>query len=212
MVEQVGLRQRQRLRIEQAIQDAATRLFLRSGFDAVGVNEIADAAEVSKRTLFKYFPSKEDLVIGAFVDHQNEAADTVRARPAGRGPIDALHEHFLDGLARRDPITGLDDHPHTLAFVAMVLSVPSLQARLLLYQTRAEAALAAALEVAAPDGDDGTARIAAYQIFAVQRALTDDNRRYLTAGISGDARYPEAVAAAERGFAMLRHGLAEWYG
>jgi AcrR family transcriptional regulator len=208
MVEQLGLRQRQRQRIEQAIQDAATRLFLRSGFDAVGVNEIAEAAEVSKRTLFKYFPSKEDLVIGAFADHQNEAADTVRDRAAGSSPIDALHAHFLDGLARRDPVTGLDDHPQTLAFVNMVLSVPSLQGRLLLYQTAAEAALTDVLETVMP-ADDGTARLAAYQIFAVQRALTDDNRRHLTAGISGDARYPEAVAAADRGFAMLRHGLAD---
>lgn len=212
MEEQGGLRQRHRQRIEQEIQDAATRLFLRSGFGAVGVNEIAEAAEVSKRTLFKYFPSKEDLVIGAFADHQTEAADTVRGRTAGRSPIDALHEHFLDGLARHDPVTGLDDRPRTLAFVAMVLSVPSLQARLLLYQTRAEAALTDALEAAVPAGDDGTARLAAYQIFAVQRALTDDNRRHLTAGTSADARYPQAVAAADRGFAMLRHGLADRYG
>src|ERR1700754_1588631 len=104
MVEELGLRARQRLRIERAIQDAATRLFLRSGFDAVGVDEIAAAAEVSKRTLFKYFPSKEDLVIGSCGDHADEAARTVLARPAGTGPLAALHEHFLAGLAGRDPV------------------------------------------------------------------------------------------------------------
>ncbi|HTJ39470.1 MAG TPA: helix-turn-helix domain-containing protein [Dactylosporangium sp.] len=205
MTEELGLRQRQRLRIQQAIQDAATHLFLDSGYDAVSVNEIAAKAEVSKRTLFKYFASKEDLVIGAFSDHQDELALTVRSRPAGIGPLAALQRHFLDGLDRRDPITGLDDRPQTIAFVQMVLSVPALQARLLLYQTRAEQALTEALP------DDGTARLAAYQIYAAHRALADDNRRHLAAGVTADARYPAAVEAANEAFALLRHGLASRY-
>jgi AcrR family transcriptional regulator len=211
MAEQLGLRQRQRLRIQQAIRDAAMRLFLSSGFDAVSVTQIAAAAEVSKRTLFKYFPSKEDLVIGAFADHQDEAARTVLNRPPDRSPLAALHERFLDGLARRDPVTGLDDHPQTIAFVNMVLSVPSLQARLLLYQTKAGLALTAALENARPSPGDGTARLAAYQIFAVQRALADDNRRHLAAGATAQNRYPEAVKATNHAFALLRHGLADHY-
>jgi len=211
MTEQLGLRERQRLRIHQAIQDAATRLFLRSGFDAVSVAEIAAAAEVSKRTLFKYFPSKEDLVIQAFADHQDEAARVVLNRPPDRGPLAALHEHFLDGLARRDPVTGLDDHPQTIAFVTMVLSVSALQARLLLYQTKAEQALATALEKTRPSTDEGTARLAAYQIFAVHRALADDNRHHLAAGATAQSRYPDAVKAADHAFALLRHGLADQY-
>lgn len=211
MAGQLGLRQRQRLRIQQAIQDAATHLFLSFGFDAVSVTDIAAAAEVSKRTLFKYFPSKEDLVIRAFADHQDEAARTVINRAPARSPLAALHEHFLDGLARRDPITGLDDHPQTIAFVNMVLSIPSLQARLLLYQVKAELALTAALEQTRPAAGDGTARLAAYQIFAVHRALADENRRHLAAGTTADSRYPEAVEAANHAFALLRHGLADHY-
>jgi len=211
MAKQLGLRERQRLRIQQTIQDAATQLFLKSGFEAVGVSEIAAAAEVSKRTLFKYFPSKEDLVINAFVDHQDEAARTVLNRPANRSPLAALHDHFLDGLARRDPVTGLDDRPETIAFVNMVLSVPSLQARLLLYQTKAEVALTAALEKTRPSPGDGTARIAAYQIFATHRALADENRRHLAAGKTARSRYPKAVEAANHAFVLLRHGLSVYY-
>ena len=207
-----GLRQRQRLRTHQAIQDAATRLFLASGFQAVGVDEIAAAADVSKRTLFKYFPSKEDLVIGAFADHVDEPARTVLNRPPGRSPLSALHEHFLDGLARRDPVTGLDDRPQTLAFVHMVLSVPSLQARLLLYQARAEQALETALDEARPMPVDGTAHLAACQVFAVHRALADDNRAHLVGGATAQERYPGAVHAANRGFTLLREGLGEHYG
>jgi AcrR family transcriptional regulator len=206
-----GLRQRQKQRIQESIQDAATRLFLASGFDAVSVNEIAAAAEVSKRTLFKYFASKEDLVIGAFVDHQDEPARVVRDRPAGQDPLDALHGHFISGLTRRDPVTGLDDHPQTLAFVAMVLSAPALQARLMLYQTRGETALTTALAATTDRPDDGLARLAAYQILAAHRALTDDNRHHLTAGLSADERYPDAVAAADRAFDVLRHGLPDCY-
>ncbi|WP_426511907.1 TetR family transcriptional regulator [Dactylosporangium sp. McL0621] len=195
-----GLRERQRVRIQQAIQDAATRLFLASGFDAVSVNEIAAAAEVSKRTLFKYFPSKEDLVIGAFSDHRDELARVVLER-GDAAPLDALERHFRAGLAGRDPVTGLDDRPPTLTFVAMVLSTPSLQARLLLYQTRAEQALTAAL------GGGASARLAAYQIFAAHRALADENRHHLTAGLSADERYPGAAEAAGHAFHLLRHGL-----
>ena len=211
MADHPGLRQRQRQRTRQAIQDAATRLFLASGFHAVSVDEIAAAAEVSKRTLFKYFPSKEDLVIDAFADHAEEAARTVLSRPPGTSPLAALHEHFLDGLARRDPVTGLDDRPHTLAFVTMVLSAPSLQARLLLYQATAEQALAAALEKTRPSPIEGTARLAACQIFAVHRTLADGNRRCLAAGATAQERYPGAVEAAGHAFALLRHGLADHY-
>ncbi|MFI5912537.1 TetR/AcrR family transcriptional regulator [Dactylosporangium sp. NPDC051541] len=198
-----GLRERQRLRIQRAIQDAATRLFLASGFEAVSVNEIAAAAEVSKRTLFKYFPSKEDLVIGSFSDHQDELAGVVAAaRPTGA--LAALEAHFLAGLAARDPVTGLDDRPQTLAFVAMVLSAPGLQSRLLLYQSRAEASLTTALEGRT---DPTTARLAAYQIFAVHRALADENRTALTTGTTADEHHPAAVAAARRAYDLLRHGL-----
>lgn len=211
MADHPGLRQRQAQRTREAIQDAATRLFLASGFYAVGVDEIAAAAEVSKRTLFKYFPSKEDLVIGGFADHADEAARTVACRPPGTSPLAALHGHFLDGLARRDPVTGLDDRPQTLAFVAMVLSVPSLQARLLLYQATAEQTLAEALEKSRPSPADSTARLAACQIFAVCRTLAEDNRRRLVAGVTARERYPGAVEAAGQAFALLRQGLADHY-
>ncbi|GAA5186791.1 TetR family transcriptional regulator [Rugosimonospora acidiphila] len=211
MTDHPGLRQRQAQRTREAIQDAATRLFLAAGFHAVGVDEIAAAAEVSKRTLFKYFPSKEDLVIGAFADHADEPARTVSDRAAGSSPLDALHNHFLDGLARRDPVTGLDDRPPTLAFVNMVLSAPSLQSRLLLYQNKAEQTLAETLDKTCPSPVEGTARLAACQIVAILRTLAEDNRRCLAAGATAQERYPGAVEAAGRAFAVLRHGLADHY-
>ena len=81
-----GLRERKKARTHQAISEAAIALFLARGYDAVSVAEIAEAAEVSKRTLFAYFPSKDELVLHRFADHQDEAARVVRDRPAGTDP------------------------------------------------------------------------------------------------------------------------------
>jgi tetracycline repressor-like protein len=63
--------------------DTAISLFLAHGFDRVSVNDIAAAAEVSKPTLFRYFATKEDLVLHRFADHKGEAA-CVTASPASR--------------------------------------------------------------------------------------------------------------------------------
>ncbi|MQY40464.1 hypothetical protein SRB17_84970 [Streptomyces sp. RB17] len=59
-----GLRARKKERTRDAIGDAAVSLLLERGFDRVSVNDIAAAAEISKPTLFRYFPTKEDLVRG----------------------------------------------------------------------------------------------------------------------------------------------------
>jgi AcrR family transcriptional regulator len=158
---------------------------------------------LSKPTLFKYFASKEDLVLHRIVDHHGEAARVVRGRPGGQAPLTALHRHFLDGLARRDPVTGLNDDRRVLAYHEMIFSTPSLAARLARYVTRDEEALAEA----ATDGDDLTPRLAAAQIIAAQRVLARENWRLLTGGRSAPAVHPDAVAAANHAFDLLRTGL-----
>lgn len=193
-----GLRERKRQRTHDAISTAAISLFLREGFERVSVAEVAAAAEVSKPTLFKYFPSKEDLVLHRIADHQGEAARVVAG--SAPPPLDALHRHVRDGLAGRDPVTGLNDHPQVLAFHRMVFETPALAARVASYVAADEAALAAAL--GGPD-----ARIAAAQIIAVLRVLARDNWSALVAGESAADREPAAVAAADRAFALLRDGL-----
>jgi AcrR family transcriptional regulator len=198
----MGIREIKRQRTYDAISAAAVNLFLARGFDEVSVAEIAAAAGISKPTLFKYFPSKEDLVLHRFADHQGESARVVRDRVGTETPVDALHRHFLDGLARRDPVTGLNDHPNVLAFHRMVFATPSLGMRLSAYVEEDEIALASALE-----GPDLLARLASGQIAAVQRILARQNWRELAAGRSADDLYPDAVAAANAGYALLRSGL-----
>lgn len=213
MGEQVGLRERKKQRTHQAISDAAISLFLASGFDRVSVADIAESAEVSKRTLFKYFPTKEDLVLHRFADHEDEASRVVRERHAGEGPLTALHRHFLAGLARRDPITGLTDHPEALALYRMISTTPNLAARLPQYFARGEDALTEALrEISGAGRHELTARLAASQLTTVQRTLAEENSRQLTAGRTANDLYPEAVDAANHAFDLLRMGMAAYYG
>jgi len=200
MTEPAGLRARKRERTRDAIADAAISLFLARGFDHVPVADIAARAEVSKPTLFRYFPAKEDLVLHRIADHNGEAARVVRARPPGVSPLAALHRHFLAGLDRRDPVTGLNDHPEVLAFHEMVFTTPSLAGRLNQYTLDDEEALAAAL------GGDIIARLLAAQVLVTRRVLARANWQKLMAGRTAVDVRSEAVADADRAFALLRDG------
>ncbi|MEW1774056.1 helix-turn-helix domain-containing protein [Streptomyces sp. NPDC086777] len=196
----MGLRERKRRRMYEDVSDTAVRLFLARGFDAVSVAEVAAAAGISKPTLFRYFPAKEDLVLHRIADHETEAARLV----TGAGsPVGVLRAHFLAGLERNDPITGLNDHPQVLAFHTLLHSTPTLVARQYAYLERSEAALAEAL------GGTLEARLAAGQIIAVQRILAQDNWRRIAAGERVENVRADAVRAAERAFGRLERALAD---
>lgn len=203
-----GLRERKRQRTYRAISDAAVALFLEKGFAAVSVTEIAEAAEVSKPTLFRYFPAKEDMALHRFADHEDEAARVVLARGGVTTPLDALEVHFLAGLEARDPVTGLCDAKEVLAFHRLLYGTPSLVARLHSYTARSEGALAAALADSADERPPLSARLAAAQIVAAQRVLAMENWRRVAAGASADTLHPRAADDARHAFALLRTGLA----
>ncbi|MFJ4188990.1 TetR/AcrR family transcriptional regulator [Kitasatospora sp. NPDC089509] len=204
-----GLRELKKERTRRAISEAAIGLFLEHGFDQVSVADVAAAAEVSKPTLFSYFASKEDLVVHRFADHQEQSADVVRGRADGEPVLDALRRDFLDGLARHDPVTGLNDHPQILAFTALVYGTPSLAARVGAYTARAERSLAEALREA-PDlapPHELTAQLLAAQVTATQRVLALHNwRRIDRDGRTAADLQPEAVADADRAFDLLARG------
>ena len=198
MIEPTGLRARKKARTRGAIADAAISLFLAHGFDPVSVNDIAAAAEISKPTLFRYFPTKEDLVLHRFADHNGEAARVVRDREPGMSPVTALHRHFRAGLDCCDPVTGLNDHPEVVAFHRLVFSTPSLAGRLAQYMLEDEEALADAL------GPGIEARLRAAQVLAVQRVLARANWQKIADGRTARDIHPEAVADADQAFALLR--------
>ncbi|MFF1296558.1 MULTISPECIES: TetR/AcrR family transcriptional regulator [unclassified Streptomyces] len=198
---EIGLRERKKQRMYETLSETAIRLFLEKGYDAVSVAEIAAAAEISKPTLFRYFPTKEDLVLHRIADHEDEAARVVAEASDDVPPLVALRRDFLDGIERADPITGLSDHPAVLAFYDLLYGTPALVARMYAHLERSEEALAEAL------GGDLDARLAAGQIVAVRRVLAQENWRRVTGGEDVGVVRAEAVAAAERAFDLLEAGL-----
>ncbi|MFI1918578.1 TetR family transcriptional regulator [Nocardia sp. NPDC020380] len=205
MTESTGLRELKKARLRETIADTAIRMFLESGFDQVSITDIARAAEVSRRTLFAYFPTKEDLVLHRFADHEEEAARVVRSRRPGQPALDALEESILAALQARDPNTGLNDNPETMAFLQLISGTESLAARLLRYATRGTTALTDALTDAG--FDLLTARLTAAQLIALQHQLAFMNHDALTRGESATHRYPQAVRATNHTFNLLRNGL-----
>jgi AcrR family transcriptional regulator len=84
----IGLRERKKAKTRAAIQAHALRLFIEQGYDATTVDQIAAAAEVSQSTFFRYFPTKEDVVLHDRYDPLLIAA--FHAQPAELSPIQAL--------------------------------------------------------------------------------------------------------------------------
>ena len=89
-----GLRERTRRAVRAEIAEVAVDLFVRQGFDGTTVEDIAQAAGMTKRSFFRYFPTKEDVVFdGVDLTGERVVAD-VAARPVEEDPWDSLH-HVL---------------------------------------------------------------------------------------------------------------------
>ena len=119
------------------IQSEALRLFAEKGYDETTVEEIAFAAAISPRTFFRYFPTKEDVVL--WDEYDPLAPDLLAARPDDEPPAQtlvAIMREALAGLQRRDP-EGL------LVKVRLLTSVPELRARLMEQQATGAQWLAA---------------------------------------------------------------------
>jgi AcrR family transcriptional regulator len=94
--EEPGRREQNRRRTNDALVAAATRLFQEQGYDATTVRDIAAAAGVGERTFFRYFPSKESLLVHQVRETIPLLAGEIRKRPAGEPPLVALREAVLD--------------------------------------------------------------------------------------------------------------------
>jgi AcrR family transcriptional regulator len=85
-----NLRERKKRDTHLALSEAAQELVHRHGLERVTIDDIADAAGVSVRTFFNYFPCKEEAVVGVEAGVLVELGDELRARPAHEGPVEAL--------------------------------------------------------------------------------------------------------------------------
>lgn len=100
-----GLRARHKHRTRIALRDAALRRFIRDGFEATTVEDIAADVDVSPRTFFRYFPTKDAVIVAPYVELFASWESIVRSAPAGTELIAALREasHAVTNAYERDP-------------------------------------------------------------------------------------------------------------
>ena len=140
MEDATGLRERKKQRTRADLADAADRLFAARGFDDVTIDEIAEAADVSPRTFYRYFASKEDLVLGGMDEAHGAFRAHLATRPDDEPVIDSIRSAFVALAAdmSRDPARSLRQG-------ALIRTTPSLVLRRVQRQAALEAQLAPVL-------------------------------------------------------------------
>ncbi|MYS33766.1 MULTISPECIES: TetR/AcrR family transcriptional regulator [unclassified Streptomyces] len=208
MTEGMGLRERKKRETRRRLLETATTLFSERGFDQVSVAEIADAADVSKMTVFNYFDSKEDLVFAPLEEHVGDAAQVVRDRAPGESAVAAIRRQFIEAIERHDPSVGMGDKPLALGIVRLIMETPALLTRAHSFFVRTQDQLTEAL---IEEGEEPVvARIVAAQILGTRNALLTENRRRLLAGEPSAAVAADAIVLAHRGFDLLEKGLGAY--
>jgi AcrR family transcriptional regulator len=134
-----GLRERKKAKTRAAIRQHAFRLFREQGYDATTVEQIAEAAEISHTTFFRYFPTKEDVVLQD--DMELLWIDALRAQPPGLPPVEALRASLHDAFAG----LSADDLAKIRETADFALSVPTVRARMFDELARTIQVMAAAI-------------------------------------------------------------------
>jgi AcrR family transcriptional regulator len=185
------LRERKKRLTRKAIFDAAQHLFTERGFENVTVAEIADAANISVKTLFTYVRSKEELVFGDEPNVFDAVVKAVGNRRIGQTPLVAAANALL--AAADDENGGLRSLPR------MTADSPAARARLRALWDETEDALTEAL-TARRDGprERAARRLVAAQIMVLVRTVTSDEVQALVTGArAGVGARPGAKARNE---------------
>ncbi|MGP3929503.1 TetR family transcriptional regulator [Nonomuraea sp. KM88] len=147
-----GLRERKKRRTREALIAAAVELFRRQGYEATTVAQIAAAADVSTRTFFLHFPTKEDVVLPDAGTRVELAVRTIEGRRPDEPLPDVLAtavERMISEVAGSDLATGMAD-----VRVELTLTVPDLQARMMRRLLDAQRRIVDALCRSYPEEDD----------------------------------------------------------
>ncbi|MGI5347098.1 TetR family transcriptional regulator [Streptomyces sp. CA-250714] len=192
----VSLAQRKRQLVADELTEAALQLLALKGFDVVTVDEIVATAGVSKRTFFRYFASKEDVVVQFLADMGTDVRAELASRPLSEPPSVALrHAVWV-------PLAACADHAdRALRVVQLILRTPALHARFLERQAQWRADLAT--ELARRLELDGEAEL--YPQLAAGTALSAFDAVLQRWSDSDGAEDPAALT--DRAFAVIGPAL-----
>jgi AcrR family transcriptional regulator len=185
----MGRRERKNAQTRRALADAAERLFLAKGYDAVSVKDIADAVDISVPTLFKHVPDgKEAIMFDDGVERRQSLLAAVHDRPDGVSVMSALRQF----MAGRGPFVA-DPGAEFAQRTALIMGTPALRAYSRTLWIRCEAPLAQAIaaELNLP-ADAVTARAAARYVLEIPQFLGDE---------------PDPSTALHDVFDLLEHGV-----
>jgi AcrR family transcriptional regulator len=196
--EPLGLRERKKRATRQALHGAALRLVDARGFDCVTIDEIATAADVSPRTFFNYFGSKEDVIVNPDPDRVERLRVLLEQHGPDESPLTAVEDALLASL---DEVTNRREE--WLLRLRLVREIPALTPRHLAAFDAMERVLVD--DVARRTGLDGATDI--YPVLMGAAAMAALRAAIMRWG-AGDGRtsLPDLV---HQSFAALREGLGE---
>jgi AcrR family transcriptional regulator len=225
--EEPGRRERKKLATRRHIAVTAIALFLERGFDDVSVAEIAEAADVSKVTVFNHFPAKADMVFELADERRPQPAVVIRERPPGASAVEAVRDYYLQALDARAEWTGL--HDGVGPFVKMVWGSPTLLGAFGARGHATDQELADALAEAvgetptpiAPFGDPSDwgsgeppgplgHHLVAGLINGAITQLINANLARMLSGQTADQAAPAARADGRQAFAILGGGIGDY--
>jgi AcrR family transcriptional regulator len=189
-----GLRERKKAKTRAAIREHAMRLFDEQGYAATTVDQIAEAAEVSPSTFFRYFPTKEDVVLTD--DYDEPILDAFRAQPPEVHPAEAMIRAIREVFAAVTPAEWKAEQRRQ----RLVYLEPELQSRAMQqYVTMIGLVAAVIAERAGLPADDFSARVSAGALIGASLAS-------LPPGMAGGPDFSD-LNRLERGLKLLQEGL-----
>ena len=202
MAGELGLRERKKVRTRSAIQHHALRLFREQGYDETTVSQIAEAAEVSESTFFRYFASKEATVLED--DFDAALFELLRAQPADLNPIQAMRRALRGAFADISP----EEVEDAFSRATLILSHPELKGAIMTQLVDSIDQLAVVFgERLGRPADDIAVRAQAGAVVGALMAVTMTSSLELDAGFVG--RMDAALGQLEAAFA-LPEARAAW--
>jgi AcrR family transcriptional regulator len=200
----MGLRERKKQRLREQISGAALRLFAERGFEEVTIAEVADTADVSQKTVFNYFPTKEDLVYAREEEVEQQLREAFAGRRRGESVVEGMRRFLFDVFSR----LGDKDAPEAMGVRARIIGAsPALQAR---ERAVFEALTRLLAELMTEKKDDPRAYVAANALVGVNRALLESARRKVLAGRRGKRLVDEVLKEMDESLALLERGLGSY--